>query len=89
MERKTIKEIKKDIEIFVKEEIPKRRTECKMEGHKNVFWNQYWITNHSRHIDKVKGMCSYCLTALERGLNEEEHKAINNFYIQLNEPVTI
>ena len=72
-------------------ELEGRRKECEDEGeHKSIMWFPYAISGNSNPLkDKVRGICNYCLTHLERPLNSQEIEELRNFYKMLQESVTI
>ena len=77
MDKKYLEEIEKT-EIRWVQSLAKRKKECR-ENHKYIIWIPYVISDKSNYNDKVKGICHYCLTSLERYLDKEEHDEINRF----------
>ena len=73
------------VENWVKE-LKEHLKECEREGHKDVMWFGYNASSHSSYRDQVLGMCRYCLSFIERPLNEEEARRITSFYDSLNIP---
>jgi RNA-binding protein YhbY len=74
---------KKSLDDILKElnkELETKREICKIRGHQNAIYNIYIPNIKSTPDDKLRGMCEYCLTNLERQLNEQELIILNNFY---------
>lgn len=86
-EKIRIEKIVKGAREFLTEEIPRRQEECEKHGHKEISWRRYIVTSGSSYDDKVSGICRYCLTPLERNLNEEEIRDIRDFFKSMRKPI--
>ena len=65
---------------FFEQKLPEYRAECEEKGHLDVDWTPYMINDGSSHRDKTYGICTHCLSEVERPLNRTEHAAIDRFY---------
>ncbi len=87
-ERKRIEEMVERARDFIINELPKKREECRKEGHKNLIWHDIVIHNQmaSENIGTQKGFCSYCMTYdIERSWSKEDWKRYNDFWKSMSE----
>lgn len=70
-------------------EVQEKRQECEQNGHKSINWKTYNQTSKSSYFDKVGGRCNYCGDNLERTLNDDERRKLDDFYNSLNNQITI
>lgn len=83
MNKKYSKELERIAKKWEKT-LKNRRKECG-KNHKNINWDPYIVTDLSDYLDKVKGVCTYCLIYLKRPLNKEELSEIEKFRENLRE----